>query len=1479
MGKIKKISRFSIRFLIILSVIVATLFLLLRSPAIQTSLARFIVTRINEKTGGEIAFDKLKITFFNRINVQNVLIYDQIGDTLLYSSEISIGLRGISRRERSLRLGRIIAENPVIGLRTDSTGNLNAMHYLSLLAPKDTSTSKVFISVNQLKINNGRMIFLGNETAKAPFDTIHLDGIFLTADDFRKRRDKIDLNLTALSFRSTRMPDMLSFSAGISVSDNHIYMVNPRIRTTASYISSELIGIDFPPRDSTFSFIADADISFNLNRSYIGLADIKSFVDLPENLNGNIDINGDISGPVSELRGRNLDIRYLDTTRILFDFNISGLPDIENTYIFADIEELVTTTTELEEISLANDKSIDVPEQLQQAGLISFEGNFAGFITDFVTYGTFRTDIGDLYTDLLFKPDKRQKFIFSGSVRSESLNIGIITGNPELLGRVSMSAMIEGESESFSQFSGKIEGTIDSLEFNDYLYRGIDLKGIFTENIWDGSVITNSEDLVMDLLGRFNFSGESPEVDFSLNLRHADLNRLNIDTESEQSDLSVLMTASFSGDNIDNLEGDIRVLNSSLTRNGESFDLYDASVVAGEDNGLYSIEFRSDYADADIYGKYNLRSVAEDMKGVMARLAPSLFQDSDNLIEVSSNDFNYNIRFRESDQLNSFFETGIRIAPETVISGRVHPDSLITVNATGDYLVVGGNTLSEFDLKGIINGSEMVTELTSSNLNLLNRIDLNNLDFKGSSEPDSFIISSNWINPGSVKNRGNISARGNIELTESAEKQLNLSFYESAVIIRDQEWIIHPSEIRTSSKSVAVDNFLVSHDNDYFNITGSASAGGEDTLEIRFRNLNLDALNGISKKNQNEEREKEFTIAGIINGNILIRDIFTTLLFESDIVVDNLKTNDHLHGDVTILSKWDTLNKAAEISMFNNLDGDETFRIDGSYIPDNSAIDLAVGVDLFPLDILNLVLHSFASDVSGYGTGQVKVSGSPKNLLVTGSVYASDASITIDYLQSEFRFSDTIYLEPAGLVFKDITVSDNRSNTALLNGIVSHSGFQNFGINLRINAENILALDTRQKDNSLFYGTAFASGVISITGPAKALRFDISARTGRNTRLFIPLNADAGSGDYSFFTFDTPDTVKSNNRERSLPFPEPARGSIELNFDLTVTPDAEVQLVFDSSVGDIMRGRGTGNLNMSLSRAGDFSIYGDYVIEDGDYLFTLGNIFNKRFVVEEGGVISWDGDVTDAELNINAIYKLRTSLYELLQDEAFRQRIPVDCHLNMTGKLINPVIGFDIQLPTADEQTRTYLRNAINSDEEMSRQFLYLLVMNSFYPSTGFASSINTSSAGASAMGVTTTEMLSNQLSNWLSQISNDFDIGFNYRPGNEISSQEVEVALSTQLLNDRVSINGNFDVGGEETTSSTNNISGDFDIEVKLTEKLRFKVFNRSNDNILYETAPYTQGFGLFFRHNFNRFSDFFRSQSGTMKREEEPSSEKTDL
>jgi hypothetical protein len=338
---------------------------------------------------------------------------------------------------------------------------------------------------------------------------------------------------------------------------------------------------------------------------------------------------------------------------------------------------------------------------------------------------------------------------------------------------------------------------------------------------------------------------------------------------------------------------------------------------------------------------------------------------------------------------------------------------------------------------------------------------------------------------------------------------------------------------------------------------------------------------------------------------------------------------------------------------------------------------------------------------------------------------------------------------------------------------------------------------------------------------------------------------------------------------------------MDLKMYLEVTPDAEIQIIFDSKVGDVMKGHGSSpQLNVTLNKKGEFGIIGEYLIVDGDYTFTLGNILNKTFSVENGGKIMFYGDLKNAEIDLKANYlNLKTSLSTILgEEEKYTKNIRVEPQLHLSGKLFNPVVGFDIYLPDADEPTRTYLRNAISTEEELTRQVFALLLINKFI-SVG-AAPVSTST-GTSAMAATTFEMVSNQISNWLSKISNDVNIGLNIRTGsNAFTPEEAQVAVSTQILNNKVVFNGNFDVkGAGSTMNNTNQLTGVFDAEIKLTEKLKFKVFNRFNDASNTGLSPYTQGVGIFYNQDFNRFSDLFRKkQKADMKKEEEPKVKKKD-
>ncbi|RLD32286.1 MAG: translocation/assembly module TamB, partial [Bacteroidetes bacterium] len=287
-------------------------------------------------------------------------------------------------------------------------------------------------------------------------------------------------------------------------------------------------------------------------------------------------------------------------------------------------------------------------------------------------------------------------------------------------------------------------------------------------------------------------------------------------------------------------------------------------------------------------------------------------------------------------------------------------------------------------------------------------------------------------------------------------------------------------------------------------------------------------------------------------------------------------------------------------------------------------------------------------------------------------------------------------------------------------------------------------------------------------------------------------------------------------------------------------------------------GKGNGSIQMKVDKNSNFSMSGDYIIDQGTYNFSLSQVINKKFDVKQGSTIIWSGDPTDASLDVTAVYPVRTTLATLFEyednPEQYNRRVPVDCEVHLTGKLETPNIRFNISLPSSDEETKTKLNNVIDTEEKLNRQFLALLVMNKFIsPQGGFSTN--------DALGTTGFELLSNQLSGWLSQISDDFDIGFHYRPGDNVSGQEIELALSTQILNDRVIINTGI---GQEEVNNSNNIVGDVSVEVKIDKKGKFraKAFTRPRTNeIPEEDTPYISGIGIFFREEFNSFGSLINS------------------
>jgi hypothetical protein len=1498
-------------FIIVFGVIIllpTVLYFLLQTAEVQTFLLKRVTSHFSSQFKSSISVGSIEFKFFNKLSINDLLIKDQNNDTLLFSKEIIAGLRRVDFKNKSFRFGKISLKKPVIGLITDSTGIMNLTRYLNLLkTPSDTVKKPgIRLGIDQIDINNARFSLINYTSPKGKTmldpNNLHLTGINGIIEDFRTANDTISFIIYKLALRESSGFTVEKLKSSVIIARQNIFLNSASINCDSSILNISSFSMTADSASYFKKFSEKVKLDIQLDKSLINTSDLKYFMQFADSLNESVYLSGKISGTISELRGRNIKLKYRKYTSLDCDFDFSGLPKIESAYLYIGVNSLRTNAKDLGLINLPRKGLLIIPDAVQRLGNISFNGSFTGFTTDFVTYGEIRTSQGNMRTDISLRPEKDKRYRVKGLITGSNINLGALTDRPDLLGNLSMQANVDGYANSLKKFAGDLTGKIDSIEINKYIYRNITLNGSFTEKTWDGSINIVDRNIKLNLIGLLNFKNKLPEFDFTLNIANANLSNLNFDKLDSTSKVNLLLTSNFKGNSIDNLDGEIKLLNSKFRKYGKNLELHDFSIKTHNENNSPVLSLRTDFVDAEITGYYNFAGLGEIVKSSLASLMPSQSKMSRKKDDFKKNNFTFAINFKNTDKINEFFRTGLLIADKSYIKGKVFADTIINIDGKSSLLTIGANVLKDFSFDAAVSRSGLKMGINSTSLNLLGQTELKDFSIEFKTKPDNFTFGLNWDNKEPILNRGNIIARGlvtkNVVGKHNALLRIDI---DSTHIYSDNNLLkLANSFILIDSNAFKINKFYLAGKESYYLIDGTVSENPSDTLHLEFKGVDISPLNIWLNHKKNDPNALPLDFKGHLNGKILLTNVYKSMLLAGNIVVDKFSVLGREFGNIFINSDLDNVRKIVNIKATNNLNSVKMFNVTGNYDPAGKKIFLEAFTTKLPIDFLNPLLKAFASDITGFASGRLKLSGEAGNLYLEGAALVENASMKINYLQTKYSINDTIRFDKQGIKFNDVRIKDAEGNSATLQGAVYHKSLHDYNADLTItvSSKGFLVLNTQLKDNPMFYGTAYVEkSVAKIKSDQNTLSFDVSAKTsksiktGKNSSLSIPLSKGLSVSEYSFISFEdsasrkkeTYDSIKVNNPSQSKQI------GLDIDMNLEVTPDAKVQIIFDSKVGDIMEGNGSSpNLNITLNKKGDFGIYGDYTIENGTYTFTLGNfLLNKSFDVENGGKIMFNGNLKNAEIDLKANYlKLKASLSPIL-GEGYPDRIPVEPQMKLSGKLFNPVVGFDIYLPDADEQTRAYLKNAISTEEELTKQVFSLLLMNQFISMSAVSnvasatSSISTTNRGTSAITATTFEMLSNQMSNWLSKLSKDVDIGINIRPGsNAISPQEAELALKTQLLGNKVVINGNFDVRGlggaansPYPTNNTNQLTGDFDAELKLTEKLRFKVFNRFND--VYNTgnlSPYTQGVGIFYNQDFNRFSDLFRKKAKPdMKKEDE--------
>ncbi|NQU88823.1 MAG: translocation/assembly module TamB domain-containing protein, partial [Mariniphaga sp.] len=674
----------------------------------------------------------------------------------------------------------------------------------------------------------------------------------------------------------------------------------------------------------------------------------------------------------------------------------------------------------------------------------------------------------------------------------------------------------------------------------------------------------------------------------------------------------------------------------------------------------------------------------------------------------------------------------------------------------------------------------------------------------------------------------------------------------SKIYIADSLWQIKPGTINIDTSSIHINNLELYDQNQSVKINGILSNKPQDRLTASFQNINLKQIENYL--------QKEPTLNGIVNGSVDLEDYYGKRMIYSDLNLDSFKFKGHNFGNITLANLWDSKNQVVKTDLNMIMGDDNKLTASGFYDPVSDSLEFETKIDSLPTLILEQVIRKTLSDFKGTASGNLKIYGKPDNLLLDGALMGENASLLIDYTKVAYNFNDSVYFSGNQIIFDHITVTDELNNQGIFNGTITHNNFKDMIYDLSISSPKILALNTTLNDNSQFFGKVIADGNFYITGQSVKIDLQGDGKTLLGTDVNISLDNEHEAEQYDFIRFVSHDFVE---KEEEIVFTSKADTSLNLNLRIEVTPDAKAQLIYNSQVGDIIRGQGEGVLQFGMDNNNDITIYGNYNIVEGDYLFTLKNVINKRFSIEPGGSINWSGDPYNARINIEALYKLKASLYELFANSNFdidkSQRIPIECKILLTDNLTNPDINFDIDFPMVETRLVDELQQFFNTEEEMNKQIISLVVLGQFYTPEYMRGTYEAITSSSHAIGSTVSELFSNQFSNWLSQISSDIDIGFNYRPGTQLTRDEIEFALSKQMFNDRVTINGNIANNVNPTSNNNSQIVGDFDLKVKITDngKIQLKAFNRSNNNLIYETAPYTQGIGLTFKEEYNNIKE----------------------
>ncbi|MDR0418711.1 MAG: translocation/assembly module TamB, partial [Prevotellaceae bacterium] len=1076
------------------------------------------------------------------------------------------------------------------------------------------------------------------------------------------------------------------------------------------------------------------------------------------------------------------------------------------------------------------------------------------------------TDIGKIITDLSFKPAPDSAVYLSGNLGTDNFELNKLLDDKSF-GRLSFYGKADGVFKNIEELNVNVDLSIPLFELKNYPYKDIKMKGLVSDKMFQGKLSCDDKNLNFDFKGKVDFAKKMPEFDFHLNLRKADLVKLNISTQDSISKLSMMATADFVGSNINNVEGFLSISDGRyVSGKGEYVaSNIDMNVRRRGNDGIFSLA--SDIVNARMIASGDLQNIPYVLEDVIKyyipaysdvlKLKPRVKEEGDTIREVSPNVDWYELRMQTKNTEGVLVHVvpDLYVADSTIVYAKLSSGKeklLVSINSPG----VSYRNENIRDLRldvvpkdSILNMNIRTRKIESSSFELDNflmsgTLSYNGLDFK--SDYQTNITS------------GNFNAHVDFYKDSTGWNSISADILPSRIALGDSLWDLSNSRVIIEKDNYVVDGFQIKNGNQLLRVDGNVSKYNPDTLRIEFNNVSVVPLLLFMGK--------DFDLSGVASGSATANRVLTDKpLFFANLDVKDIVFDKKEIGDLQLKSFIEPGEKDITIMLKLNKGRSDIINM-GGILRQNGTVLANATLNGVQMSFLSPILRNVMSEVEGNVSGGIKVTGELKDIMLNGGLELDSGAFRVNYLNTKYTLKCPIEVSNSTLKIKNAIAYDVKGRPATISatfGNITRPALFNYS--LSITPKNLQVLNTMELDNEMFYGNAYATGVVRIRGSKGRVVINGLATTEPNTQVAIPLGRSNAQKNTSFISFVSPKIELEKDSKKEKTVKKPSELIVDLN--LTVNSNADVVLVLNQATGDVIRASGTGNIKMEVQPIKNiFRVFGNYVILQGDY--TVQNFGNKKFKIDNGSYINFNGNIADATFNIQATYNLRASLSDLFSDTTARYSrvVPINCKVHMTDKIISPNIKLEIEAPTVDVETRDRMRSQLNTEDNIAGQFLALLIAGRFMPSQqdGGVAQVLPSSGG-----VVLGELLSSQVGNLISQLlGGNVSVGITYNPtaGTNADATDFGVSLSTNIT-DRVIFSGNVEYQSTRSQLSSNNSDwiGDVDVEVLLDKsgKLRLKAFSHANDQYTEMAVGVTNkyGVGVVYQEDFNSFSDLWNA------------------